>query len=71
MSSRTPKTVAVLMGGPSAERAVSLSTGQECASALRKAGYSVVEIDAGHGLVEDLKLAKPDVVFNALHGRWG
>ena len=71
MSSRTPKTVAVLMGGPGAERAVSLSTGQECASALRKAGYSVVEIDAGHGLVEDLKLAKPDVVFNALHGRWG
>ena len=71
MSSRTPKTVAVLMGGPGAERAVSLSTGQECATALRQAGYFVVEIDAGPGLVNELNLADPDVVFNALHGRWG
>ena len=63
--------MAVLMGGPGAERAVSLSTGQECASALRQAGYSVVEIDAGPDLVHELILAKPDVVFNALHGRWG
>ena len=71
MSSRTPGTVAVLMGGPGVERAVSLSTGQECASALRQAGYSVVEIDAGPDVVRALILAKPDVVFNALHGRWG
>ena len=71
MSSRTPKVVAVLMGGPGAERKVSLSTGQECASALRHAGYSVVEIDAGLDLVKDLQRAAPDVVFNALHGRWG
>jgi D-alanine-D-alanine ligase len=63
--------VAVLMGGPGVERAVSLSTGQECASALRQAGYSVVEIDAGPDVVRALILAKPDVVFNALHGRWG
>ena len=71
MSSRTPKTVAVLMGGPGAERLVSLSTGQECASALRQAGYTVVEVDAGSALVENLQRAVPDVVFNALHGRWG
>ena len=71
MSSRTPKVVAVLMGGPGAERQVSLSTGQECASALRHAGYRVVEIDAGPDLVKDLQRAAPDVVFNALHGRWG
>jgi len=71
MSSRTPETVAVLMGGPGAERAVSLSTGQECATALRQAGYFVVEIDAGPDLVNELTLADPDVVFNALHGRWG
>ena len=63
--------MAVLMGGPGAERAVSLSTGQECATALRQAGYSVVEIDAGPDLVNELTLADPDVVFNALHGRWG
>ena len=71
MPSRTPKTVAVLMGGPGAERAVSLSTGQECATALRQAGYSVVKIDAGPDLVNELTLVDPDVVFNALHGRWG
>ena len=70
MSSRTPKTVAVLMGGPSAEREVSLSSGKECATALRVAGFDVVEIDAGADLVEQLKAAKPDVAFNALHGRW-
>ena len=63
--------MAVLMGGPGAERAVSLSTGQECATALRQAGYSVVKIDAGPDLVNELTLVDPDVVFNALHGRWG
>ena len=66
----TPR-VAVLMGGRSAERAVSLSSGRECAGALRAAGYDVVEIDAGPDLVADLRRAAPDVVFNALHGRWG
>lgn len=58
------------MGGPSAEREVSLSSGKECAAALRVAGFDVVEIDAGQDLVEQLKAAKPDVAFNALHGRW-
>ena len=58
------------MGGPSAEREVSLSSGKECAAALRVAGFDVVEIDAGADLVEQLKTAKPDVAFNALHGRW-
>jgi len=63
--------VAVLMGGRGAERAVSLSTGQECATALRQAGYRVVQIDAGADLVAELQRVQPDVVFNALHGRWG
>ena len=66
----TPK-VAVLMGGPSAEREVSLSSGRECATALRDAGLDVVEVDAGPDLVARLHEIKPDVVFNALHGRWG
>ena len=50
-SSRTAHTVAVLMGGPSAEREVSLSSGRECANALRVAGYEVIEIKLGaeHG----------------------
>lgn len=59
------------MGGPSAERDVSLSTGQGCAAALREAGYNVVEIDAGLDLAARLSELAPDVVFNALHGRWG
>jgi D-alanine-D-alanine ligase len=71
MSSRTEPRVVVLMGGPSAEREVSLSSGRECAAALRIAGYDVTEVDAGLDVVARLQAARPDVVFNALHGRWG
>ncbi|MAO28186.1 MAG: D-alanine--D-alanine ligase [Roseovarius sp.] len=63
--------MAVIKGGPSAEREVSLSSGQECAVALRDEGFEVVEVDAGPDLVSRLTEIKPDVVFNALHGRWG
>jgi D-alanine-D-alanine ligase len=63
--------VAVLKGGPSAERDVSLSSGAECAGALARAGYEVIEIDAGGDIASVLLSEKPDVVFNALHGRWG
>ncbi|WP_259797410.1 D-alanine--D-alanine ligase [Aliiroseovarius crassostreae] len=59
------------MGGPSAEREVSLTSGRECAEAMRGEGIDVIELDAGPDLVERLKDLKPDVVFNALHGRWG
>ncbi|WP_249219263.1 D-alanine--D-alanine ligase [Loktanella sp. SALINAS62] len=59
------------MGGPSAEREVSLSTGHECAQALREAGFEVIELDAGRDLATRLTDVAPDVVFNALHGRWG
>lgn len=69
--SRHFERVAVLMGGPSAEREVSLVSGRECAIGLREAGYDVTEIDAGADLVERLTEARPDAVFNALHGRWG
>ena len=71
MSSRAAPKVAVLKGGSSAEREVSLSSGRECAAALRVAGYDVVEIDAGADLADRLTHLRPDVVFNALHGRWG
>ena len=63
--------IVVLKGGPSAEREVSLVSGHECAVGLREAGYDVTEIDAGDDLVERLTEARPDAVFNALHGRWG
>jgi len=71
MSSRTTPKVAVLMGGPSREREVSLSSGRECAAALRETGCEVVEVDAGPDLCARLSEIKPDVVFNALHGRYG
>lgn len=71
MSSRTQARIAVLMGGRSAEREVSLVSGRECAAALRGEGYEVIEVDSGPDLAAVLTSAKPDVVFNALHGRWG
>jgi len=71
MSSRTNPKVVVLMGGPSAEREVSLSSGRECAAALRDAECEVVEVDAGPDVAARLIEIAPDVVFNALHGRWG
>ncbi|MDX1785657.1 MAG: D-alanine--D-alanine ligase [Roseovarius sp.] len=70
-SSRTPPKVAVILGGPSSEHDVSLSTGRECAAALRDEGYDVVELLADRDLAVRLADLKPDVVFNALHGRWG
>ncbi|MBV6638011.1 MAG: D-alanine--D-alanine ligase [Mameliella sp.] len=71
MSSRTLPKVVVLKGGPSAEREVSLVSGRECAAALRGEGYQVIELDAGPDVAARLQEAAPDVVFNALHGRWG
>jgi len=65
------KHVAVLMGGISNEREVSLSSGRECASALRRAGFEVTEVDVGYDIAERLRAVKPDAAFNALHGRYG
>jgi D-alanine-D-alanine ligase len=59
------------LGGLSAEREVSLSSGRQCAAALREAGYDAVVVDAGRDLAQRLVELKPDVAFNALHGRWG
>lgn len=70
-SSRQVPKVAVLMGGLSAEREVSLSSGRGCANALREAGFEVVEVDAGRDLAVRLADIRPDVCFNALHGRFG
>lgn len=71
MSSRAAPRICVLKGGLSAEREVSLSSGHECAKALRVAGYEVIELDARGDVVQRLVEIAPDVVFNALHGRFG
>jgi D-alanine-D-alanine ligase len=63
--------VAVLLGGLSSEREVSLTSGGACAEALERLGARVSRIDAGRDLGEVLARTKPDVVFNILHGQWG
>jgi D-alanine-D-alanine ligase len=71
MAARKYEHVAVLMGGLSAEREVSLNSGKACATALEQAGYRVTLIDAGRNVADQVLKVKPDVCFNALHGRWG
>ena len=65
------KHVAVLMGGLSAEREVSLRSGAACAAALEGEGFRVSRIDVGRDVAAALAALKPDVAFNALHGRFG
>lgn len=75
MNRTSPTTrVAVLLGGFSAERDVSLVSGKEAAAALEQSGYDVTRIDVSRdmrALTQALTDARPDVVFNALHGRFG
>lgn len=66
--SRGPWHVAVLMGGWSAEREVSLKSGEGVARALESRGHRVTRIDMGRDVAQRLAAASPDVVFNALHG---
>ncbi|NRA88803.1 MAG: D-alanine--D-alanine ligase [Rhizobiales bacterium] len=63
--------VAVLMGGWSSERPVSLWSGEACAIALEKVGYKVTKIDVDQNIASTLKTVNPDVCFNALHGPFG
>lgn len=65
------KHVAVLYGGFSSERPVSLSSGTACADALEAEGYSVTRVDVGRDVSSVLSELKPDVAFNALHGPFG
>jgi D-alanine-D-alanine ligase len=65
------KHVAVLMGGWSAEREVSLRSGKACAAALERQGYRVTRIDVGRDIANVLSTVKPDAALNVLHGRPG
>jgi D-alanine-D-alanine ligase len=72
MSDERKKHIAVLMGGRSREREISLVTGRECAAALRQAGFhNVAEIDVAENLIGTLTETEPGVCFNALHGPLG
>ncbi|MBP9758033.1 MAG: D-alanine--D-alanine ligase, partial [Candidatus Pacebacteria bacterium] len=63
--------VAVLMGGWSAEREVSLSSGRACIDALQGSGHEITPVDVGHDIGKVLTELKPDVALNALHGPYG
>lgn len=65
------KHVAVLMGGFSSERPVSLSSGNACAAALEELGYRVTRVDVDRDVASRLAELRPDVAFNALHGPFG
>lgn len=65
------KHIAVLMGGWSVERDISLITGNACADALEAQGFTVTRVDADRRITDRLHEIKPDIAFNALHGRWG
>jgi D-alanine-D-alanine ligase len=71
MPTWTGKKVAVLYGGRSSEREVSLKTGKACADALASKGYDVTLVDVDQDLAAQLGAKGIDVAFNALHGRWG
>lgn len=68
---RTRNHVAVLMGGWSAEREISLKSGHAVAAALEGEGYRVTKIDVSRDLAARLAEVKPEACFNALHGKWG
>lgn len=71
MANEKPRKIAVLMGGRSSEREISLKTGKQISQALVEKGYEVKQIDAAGDLVSELQSFLPDVVFIALHGRYG
>jgi D-alanine-D-alanine ligase len=65
------KKILVLCGGISKERLISLDTGKQVANELRKNKYNVVTCEPDHTLLKKIKLFKPDIIFNALHGQFG
>ncbi len=65
------KKILVLCGGISKERLISLDTGKQVANELKKNKYSVTTCEPDHDLLKNIKLSKPDIIFNALHGQFG
>ena len=65
------KRILVLCGGISKERLISLDTGKQVANELKKNKYTVTTCEPDHALLKNIKLFKPDIIFNALHGQFG
>jgi len=71
VANEKPRKIAVLMGGRSSEREISLKTGRQVSQALLEKGYEIKQIDPAGDLIGELQGFQPDVVFIALHGRYG
>ena len=65
------KKILILCGGISKERLISLDTGKQVARELKKNKYKVITCEPDHSLLKNIKLFKPDIIFNALHGQFG
>ena len=65
------KRILVLCGGISKERLISLDTGKQVANELKKNQYTVITCEPDHTLIKSIKIFKPDIIFNALHGQFG
>lgn len=65
------KRIALLLGGRSSERDVSINSGKAVSAALKTLGHEVIELDPQHDFIERLQAIKPDVVYNSLHGTYG
>ena len=65
------KRILILCGGVSKERLISLDTGKQVARELKKNKYKVTTCEPDHSLLKNIKLFKPDIIFNALHGQFG
>ena len=65
------KKILIISGGISKERLISLDTGQQVASELKKNGYKVKITEPDSNLEKNIKFFKPNVIFNALHGQFG
>ena len=65
------KRILVLCGGISKERLISLDTGKQVANELKRNRYTVITCEPNHALLKNIKIFKPDIIFNALHGRFG
>ncbi len=65
------KRILILCGGISKERLISLDTGKQVANELKKNKYIVIACEPDHTLLKNIKLFKPDIIFNALHGQFG
>ena len=65
------KKILILCGGISKERLISLDTGKQVASELKKNRYDVITSEPDHSFLKNIKLFKPDIIFNALHGQFG